>query len=143
MAHKSFAVYVQNARFDVTKKKIYINIHDPNVYIEVQQYIESFGGFIEKQLNQKLLVISPEYLITLLVDLDDDNKVDKKELMDKIRDNLRKDSAFEKVITKETLPEILEKEAPKVLFEILALFPGGSLAGQIAKSTQRIIENKI
>ncbi len=135
----SFAKYVQNARYDSTSNKIFINIHDPNVYIEVQQYIESFGGYIEKQINQKLLVIKPEHLLTLLIGFDE--SVHENDILAKINKHFKNEKDINRQITKENMPDVLKVEGIKVALEAIALLPGGSLIKQLAQSIETIIDH--
>lgn len=67
---KALAHLTENARYDSTTKKIVISIPDPNLYLEIQNYLESEGTYIEKHLNSKLLVIRAEYYIDLVVMLE-------------------------------------------------------------------------
>lgn len=64
---ESFAKLVENARYDETTRRIVLNIPDPNLYIEIQNYIEENGAFVEKQLNSKILQLRAEYFIALVV----------------------------------------------------------------------------
>lgn len=58
---------LQNARYDEATKKVIISIPDPNLYLEIQNYLEEQGGFIEKQLNSKLLQMRIEYFLQLAI----------------------------------------------------------------------------
>ena len=60
---KAFAKLLYNARKE--DKKIVLNIPDPNLFFEVQNFIEENGGYIEYQLNNKVLQIGSEYYIEL------------------------------------------------------------------------------
>lgn len=60
-----FANAAKNATFD--DNKIKLQIRDPNVYIEVQNAIETKGGYIEKQLTPNLLQIEWRYFLDLLL----------------------------------------------------------------------------
>lgn len=62
-----FKNVLQNARYDETSRKIIISIPDPNLYLEIQNYLEEQGGYIEKQLNSKLLQIRVEYFLQLAI----------------------------------------------------------------------------
>lgn len=71
---ESFMRLSENARYD--KGKIKINIPDKNLYIEIKNFIESNGGFIETQLSPTLLQISPEFYLDLMYEIvDDDNEI--------------------------------------------------------------------
>ena len=78
---KTFASLVRNARLE--KDKIVISIPDPNIYIEIENYLEENGSYIEKQLNSKLMIMRIEYFIDVcLLFEDEDNR---KEVIKKIK----------------------------------------------------------
>lgn len=83
---KSFARICQNARFENGKIKIYIP--DKNLYLELQNVIESKGGYVDFALNQKLLVLSPEYFVDLMFEISDEE--DRKELQEALVIELKK-----------------------------------------------------
>lgn len=66
--------------------KIKIPISDQNLFLEVKNAIEESGGYIEVQLNSKLLQISPEYFLDLMILLCDDDRQQeiKEEILKKI-----------------------------------------------------------
>ena len=64
---KEFAKLTKNARYDQISKKVIVNIPDPNLYLEIQNFIEEKGAFVEKQLNSKILQIRAEYYIDLVI----------------------------------------------------------------------------
>lgn len=49
-----------------------VNISDPNLYLDIQNFIEEKGVVVEKQLNSKLLQIRAEYYIDLVISLEED-----------------------------------------------------------------------
>lgn len=69
---KSFALLVKTARFDKATGKIIVNILDPNLYIEIQNFIEEQDAYIEKQLNNKILQLRVEFFIDLIAALEDE-----------------------------------------------------------------------
>lgn len=76
----AFAKLIENARYDKKTGKIVLNIPDPNLYIEIQNFIEEQGAHVEKQLNSKVLQIRVEYFIDLIVAIEEiENK--KKEIV--------------------------------------------------------------
>ena len=60
-----FLHILDSARLDGGSIKI--NIPDPVLYDEIRNAIELSGGYIEVQLNQKLLVVRPEWFLELLI----------------------------------------------------------------------------
>lgn len=67
---KSLAKITENARYDQITHKITLNIPDPNLYLEIQNAIESKGAYIEKQLNSRVLQLRVEYYIDLIIALE-------------------------------------------------------------------------
>ncbi len=76
-----FVKLIGNARID--NNKMIINIPDPNLYLDIQNFLEENGGFVEKQLNNKLLQIRIEYFIDLLLAIEPENN--KKEIIERIK----------------------------------------------------------
>ena len=67
---KALAKLTENARYDKDTRKIILNIPDPNLYLEIQNFIEENGAYIEKQLNSKILQIRAEYYLDLIIHLE-------------------------------------------------------------------------
>ena len=59
----AFATLSKNARFDESTHKITVSIPDPNLFYEIQNYLEESGAYIEVQLNSKILQIRAEYFL--------------------------------------------------------------------------------
>lgn len=68
----AFAKLTENARYDQNTGKVILSIPDPNLALEIQNFIEDSGAYVEKQLNAKLLQIRAEYYIDLVVALEPD-----------------------------------------------------------------------
>lgn len=81
----SLAKLMKNARMD--NSKIIINIPDPNLYYEIQNFIEENGGYIETQLNSKVLQIRQEYFLLLAIELE--NEETQKKIIKRIKKELR------------------------------------------------------
>ena len=94
---KSFALLLKNARFDKVSGKIVISILDPNLFIEIQNFIEEQDAYIEKQLNSKLLQLRVEFYIDLVAALEDDSsrRELKKQLRILIKDSGKDESLFD------------------------------------------------
>ena len=67
---RALAGITANARYDKNTGKILMNIPDPNLYIEIQNFLEDQGGYVETQLNSKILQIRAEYYIELVISLE-------------------------------------------------------------------------
>jgi len=93
----ALAKLTENARYDKTTGKIVINIPDPNLFIEIQNFIEDQGAYVEKQLNSKILQLRVEYYIDLIVALEQDASRKKiiKELKKIFKEEGKEDSVFD------------------------------------------------
>ena len=68
----ALAKLTKNARYDPDTRKVSLNIPDPNLYLEIQNFIEEQGAYVERQLNSKTLHIRVEYYIDLILALESD-----------------------------------------------------------------------
>lgn len=93
---KALAALTKNARYDKKTNKITLNIPDPNLYIEIQNFIEEKGAYVEKQLNSKILQIRAEYYIDLVLAVEDEGNRKKiiKELKKEFKKSGADDDAF-------------------------------------------------
>lgn len=89
---KAFAKLVSNATTE--NKKAIISIPDPNLYNEIQNFLEEQGAYIDKQLNSKLLVMRVEYFIDLIVSIEPDKN--RNEIIKEIKENYKKQTKSEK-----------------------------------------------
>ena len=89
----ALASLTENARYDPTTKKVSLNIPDPNLYLEIQNFIENQGAYIEKQLNSKILQIRAEYYIDLIVSLEHGDT--RKKLIKKLKESCKNDLVFD------------------------------------------------
>lgn len=79
----ALAHLTENARYDKVTKKVTLNIPDPNLYLEIQNFIEENGAYVEKQLNSKVLQLRAEYYIDLILSLED--SMTRKEIIKEIK----------------------------------------------------------
>lgn len=93
----SLASLTENARYDGQSKMIVLNIPDPVLYLEIQNFIEERGAYIEKQLNSKVLKIRAEYYIELIVAMEpeESRKAVIKELKKQFKESAGEDAAFD------------------------------------------------
>lgn len=68
--------------------KISLCIRDPNLFIEIQNLIEEQGGFIDLQLNSKVLSLREEYFVDLLLMLEPDDS--KEKIIEILKDEFNK-----------------------------------------------------
>ena len=94
----AFIDLINYARYDKDTHKIYINIPDPNLYLEIKNYIEESGGYVDVTLNKGLLILRVEYFIQLAI-INDDEKSSKKNIKI-IKDKLSKNNKDEIILTK-------------------------------------------
>lgn len=88
---KALAALTKNARYDKNTNKITLNIPDPNLYIEIQNFIEEKGAYVEKQLNSKILQIRAEYYIDLVLAVED--KDNRKKIIKELKKDFKKSGA--------------------------------------------------
>ena len=100
---KAFAKLVSNAKFE--NQKVIISIPDPNLFYEIQNFLEEQGAYIDKQLNSKLLVIRVEYFIDLLVSLEPEHN--RKEVVKEIKRVFKEQSKSEKQFDEKNIGKTL------------------------------------
>lgn len=137
---QSFLRLSTNARYE--NGKIKINIPDKNLYIEIKNFIESNGGFVETQLSPSLLQISPEYYLDLMYEMVNEEK--KPEIRKSIANEMKKwkidPSGFEdkhKSIGT-TLKESVSDNSSDLICGLLEIIVGSSIA-PLAKPVGEII----
>lgn len=93
----ALAGLIKNARYDETTRKITLNILDPNLYLEIQNFLEEHGAYIEIQLNSKILQMRVEYFLELCIILEseDNRKHIIKELRNEFKKNQKDNSVFD------------------------------------------------
>lgn len=93
----ALATLTEKARYDKSTRKVVLNIPDPNLYLEIQNFLEDQGAYIEKQLNSKVLQIRAEYYIDLIVALESEESRKNiiKNLKDHFKENGKDDSTFD------------------------------------------------
>ncbi len=111
----AFAGLIKNARYDYTSKKVIINIPDPNLYLEIQNYLEEKGSYIEKQLNSKVMKFRVEYFIDLcLLSEPEENK---KRIIKSIRSQLKEsDKNDYKLIEKDIGKSLIKSSIDLAIF---------------------------
>ena len=97
---KALLSRVANASFSPDDRYITIFIDDPNLFIEVQHYIEANGGYVDYTLNPKLLKMNTRDFAKLLVEIGSaDNE---KEVWKVLRQVYREENGNIGEITKDT-----------------------------------------
>lgn len=123
---RSFQRVSKNARYE--NGKIKIHIPDKNLFLELQNAIEKEGGYVEIQLNSKLLQVSPEYFVDLMaaVSEEKDRKIIRKKLRDKLRaaENKKDIQYIEELTPEENLKNFLSAGAASLIPDLLKHFIG-------------------
>lgn len=91
----ALAKLTENARYDRSTGKIVINIPDPNLFIEIQNFIEEQGAYVERQLNSKILQLRIEYYIDLIVSLESD--ASRKKIIDELKKQIKVEGKDDKL----------------------------------------------
>ena len=102
---KALATLVKNARYDKASSKIVLHIPDPNLYLEIQNFIEEKGAFVEKQLNTKVLQLRAEYFIDLVVSLEPENS--RKEIIKRLKKSFKDEGKDEKAFNEKCIGKSL------------------------------------
>lgn len=130
---QSFLRLSENARYE--SGKIKINIPDKNLYIEIKNFIESNGGFVETQLSPSLLQISPEYYLDLMYEMVDD--ADKPKIREAMEHELKKWKVDPSEFGEKSIGTILKESAvengPDLICELLGIFVS-PLASSLSKT---------
>ncbi len=111
---KSFKRIMGNAQYE--NGKIKIHIPDRNLFLELQNAVEESGGFIDVQLNSKLLQISPAFFLDLLMLICDETE--KEEVRTKILEKIRENDDIKTYFAEDALNEKagLEKKSEDISF---------------------------
>ncbi|MBQ4630954.1 MAG: hypothetical protein IJB70_08235 [Clostridia bacterium] len=137
--YDAFWEYNKSAFLDSTGK-IVINIPDPNVHMELEHTIEQFGGYIDTQLNPKLLKIEPCHYINLIIKIYEyENKYDRKvsekfeeQFINALNKKFNKNNDIESKITKKNFTkQIKEQGVQSVLSVLYDCIPSGTIKGVI------------
>lgn len=139
---KAFAKLVSNAKFE--NRKVIISIPDPNLFYEIQNFLEEQGAYIDKQLNSKLLVIRVEYFIDLLISLETEYK--RNEIVTMIKSVFKEQTKSEKQFDDKNIGKTLIDGAVNVT-TILAnistiISPANSIFGALSNLLKLNFVNK-
>ena len=133
--YEAFLSYSKTATTDHLGR-IVISIQDPNVYLELQHAIEEIGGYVEVQLNSKLLKIPPGYYIELLLKIHQiesgaDKKAEKEfrsAFIKKLNEKYLEEQKIVGEITEKTLLTKLKEQSLEIVIDVLKdMIPGGSV----------------
>ena len=143
---KIFLEKAKFARIEDDNKKISIPIYDPNVYIELENIIESNNGYVEAQLNPKIFTIRIDQFINLLISFEtqkENSNVKKiqSEYLKRLKEKIKEEEKFySKIDTssimsfKDLQKQILEKGVDFGLELLLSSIPGGTFAKKLVET---------
>ena len=71
----------KSGSYDTETKRVSILVKDPNLFIEIENFLEEqTGGFVDYQLNKKILQLRVEYFLILMLEIvEKEEGVEKKE----------------------------------------------------------------
>ena len=124
----ALAKLTENARYDETTRKVTLNIPDPNLYLEIQNFIEEQGAYVEKQLNNKVLQLRAEYYIELIISLEPEDS--RKNIIKDLKKNFSGINKSNTVFDEKSIGKSLINAAPDI-----ADF-AGTLIGLISPQNQ-------
>ena len=100
---EALARLLKNARQD--EKKIIISIPDPNLYLEIENFIEEKGFYVEKTLNSKLLKMRIEYFIELSIEVESEEN--RGNVIKQIKKNLKEHQKEERQFDEKNIGKTL------------------------------------
>ena len=115
----------ENARADGGKIKI--NLRDINLYYELKNQIDEFGGYVETSLTRNLLIISPKDFFRLIEQIMSDEE--RSQLENQIKEKYSANKELVDSLDKESLSESIKNQfkdnIPEFLMDVLSgLAPG-------------------
>jgi hypothetical protein len=113
---QSFAQICENARYD--DKKIIISIPDVNLFDELQHCIEENGGIVEMQLNPKILKVSPENFIDVMLLISEPDS--RKKMRHKIREKLRQNEIDTEYFERDSVGKMIGKNSIDLVGDVLS-----------------------
>ncbi len=137
-----FQKCARNARRDGSSLLIYIP--DRNVYLEVKNAIEMDGGFSETTLTQNLLKVDIGNYVDLMLKIR--NTDDRKEIIDEIKGELKKQGADMELLEKKTMGEMVKEMgkslADGIIDEILPIHFLKEPAKELAKNIAAVVAER-
>jgi len=130
-----FAKLVDKAKID--NGKIIVSIPDPNLYYEIENFIEEMDAYIEKQLNNKILQLRVEYFLDLVIALEPEQS--RKEIRKKLKENYKKSGKDNSVFDENNIGKSLLEGAVNVTAIVSNLSSAFSPSNAIAKTFLKLI----
>ncbi len=132
---QSLSTLVNNARFDEKNKKIILNIPDPNLYLEIKEYIEEKGAYVETQLNGKILQIRIEYFIELVLSFE--NETSRQKIIKQLKKEFKKNNKDESLFDEKEIAKSLIKggtDMISIVDNITSIMDNGNLIWSALKN---------
>lgn len=136
---KAFAKLIVNARYDDNTRKVILNIPDPNLYLEIQNFIEENGAYVEKQLNSKILQLRAEYFIQLAIESED--SLTKKEIIKALKKQFKEHKKDETSFDEKNIGKSLLNSTDSLLSLVNTISGFVSPKNVIAKSLFELLKN--
>ena len=137
----ALAKLIKNARFDKQTQKVTLNIPDPNLYLEIRNFIEEQGAYVEVQLNSKILQLRAEDFVDLALALEPENS--RQEIIKYFKENFKEHHKNDAVFTDKRIGKFLMSEIlddPDIVNKICSIIP---LPGLILKALLLFIKAAI
>lgn len=136
----ALANLTKNARFEQSTHKITLNIPDPNLYLDIRNFIEEQGAYVETQLNPKLLQIRAEYYLALVLALEPETS--RKNIIRAIKKEFSKTGKENIVFDERNIGKTLFDGAvnlTSLAANIYGLFPAGNM---LAKALLELLQQQ-
>lgn len=137
----------EHIRYDPEKRKVIIPMTDPNLMLEITNYIQSHGGYIEVESGKDHLKIRVEYYLQLMYETMEE--VDKKKFVKEMKKELveknDKEASFETMNKMEVVSDILSvtNSGLDTVNRIISIFsPSNTLANILHTALKGIIGGK-
>ena len=104
-----------NAVYEDGKIKLFIP--DRNLYLEVKNAIETYGGFVEVQLTANLLQVKVNYFLDLMVAISEE--ADQNKIREELRAKIKEQNKDIALIEHESFGQLLKRIAPEVIAELI------------------------
>lgn len=138
---KSFLRVASRAVYEDGKIKVFVP--DKNLFLEIKNAIESFGGFIEIQLTSNLLQVRLEYFLDLILAVSNDEE--RAAWCKKIKEHSSQQDNDVELYYRQTFKERVKNAAKEDILNILGCFlsPISGTAKEIAKELMNAVEREL
>ena len=120
-----------NVRYENGKLKL--QIPDINLFYEIKNAVEENGGFIDISLTPKLLQVSPDYFLDLLVAISPEES--RESLRKELRKELRAHTKDQEYLDNEPFGKKLAKGSKDVAIEVVSAVANAAIGNIIGAGT--------